>query len=82
MLYDRNKIEDSELNKFLDTTEGFLKRLPINIPVKVKVYVYIIEISLTSSIHRLDKKKHFIDLEYDQNQSHIIQIDHDSLVGK
>ncbi len=62
MLYDEDKLNE-ELTNFLNSNGGFLKKMPTNIPVKVKVYVYIIKVSILNPLHLIGKFEPFIQLD-------------------
>ncbi|CAF0895015.1 unnamed protein product, partial [Brachionus calyciflorus] len=67
MLYDETKL-DEDVSQFLTMNGGFLKKMPPNLPVKVKVHVYIIKISIVNPIHLIGKFEPFICIENGKNQ--------------
>jgi hypothetical protein len=62
MLYDENELA-YDMKNFLKLNGGFLKRLPSNLPTRVKVNVYIIKISIINSMHFIGKFDPYINLE-------------------
>ena len=67
MLYDEETLNES-LNNFLSSNGGFLKKMPPNLPVKVKVHVYVVKISMLNSINLAGKFEPYILLEYGQTE--------------
>lgn len=66
ILYDEKKLDD-DVSQSLSMNSGFLKKMPSNLPVKVKVHVYIIKISIVNPIHLIGKFEPFICIENGQN---------------
>lgn len=67
MLYNEQKLT-SEITNFLNVNGGFLKKMPPNLPIKVKVHVYVIKVSIVNPIHLIGKFEPFICLENGENE--------------
>ena len=67
MLYDEETLDDN-LKDFLLSNGGFLKKMPPNLPIKVKVHVYIVKISMVNSINLIGKFEPFIHLEFGKTE--------------
>lgn len=63
MLYDENLLTPDLVN-YLNVNGGFLKKMPTNVPIKVKVHVYIIKVSIVNPIHFIGKFEPSICLQF------------------
>ena len=68
MLYDEADLDFTLSKNLLDTNGGFLKKIPPNLPIKVKVHVYIVKISMINSLHLDDKFESYIHLEFGKKE--------------
>lgn len=59
MLYDEKNLSE-DVAQYLSMNGGFLKRMPPNIPVKLKVYLYIIKVSIVNPLHLVGKFEPYI----------------------
>lgn len=84
ILYDDENELEGEPLELLQSTGGFLKLLPSNQRFRVKCRVYLIKVSLVSSIHLIGKFEPSVWLEFGENQI-VEKLGNDStevLVGK
>lgn len=84
MLYDENLLTP-DLSNYLNVNGGFLKKMPSNVPIKVKCHIYIIKISIINPIHLIGKFDPSICIEYGDGIELTEKIKNDSiepLIGK
>ncbi|RMZ95737.1 otoferlin-like isoform X2 [Brachionus plicatilis] len=67
MLYDEKNLSE-DVAQYLSMNGGFLKRMPPNLPVKLKVHLYIVKVSIVNPIHLIGKFEPFICIQNGDNQ--------------